>query len=96
MFNFLAQVYEENDEELIDFADSLITIINSYFKELDSNLNIKSQSDLEELKYILQISLILMEEVQESKNIELAYESFFQIERRVEKHHLYKNGTNIK
>ena len=34
---------------------------------------------LDELKYILQISLLLMEEVIEDKNIELAYESFFQI-----------------
>lgn len=95
MFNILAKFYQENNDELIDFADSLITIISSYFRELDLSLNIKSQSDLDELKYILQISLLLMEEVIEDKNIELAYESFFQIERRIEKHQLYKKSVHI-
>ena len=93
MFNLLAQYYQNDNEELIDFADSLITIISSYFKELDSCLNIKSQSDLDDLKYILQISLILMEEVVEDKNIELAYESFFQIERRIKKYQLYNESV---
>ena len=93
MFNLLAQFYQEDNPELIDFADSLITIISSYFKELDLSLNIKSKSDLDELKYILQISLLLMEEVIEDKNIELAYETFFQIERRIEKHQLYKKSV---
>ena len=95
MFNLLAQFYQEDNQELIDFANSLITIISSYFKELDLSLNIKSQKDLDELKYILQISLLLMEEVIEDKNIELAYETFFQIERRIEKHHLYKKSVHI-
>lgn len=95
MFNLLAQHYKEDNEELLDFANSLITIINLYFKELNSNLNIKTQRDLEELKYILGISLILMQEVVEDKSIELAYESFFQIERRIEKHNLYKKAIHI-
>lgn len=34
-----------------------------------------------------------MEEVIEDKNIELAYETFFQIERRIEKHQLYKKSV---
>ncbi|WP_298523447.1 hypothetical protein [uncultured Methanobrevibacter sp.] len=94
MFEELAD-YHKNNSEMFDFSKSLIKIINSYFEELNDNLNIKNQEDFDELKYILEISLILMEGVIEDKDIELAYETFFQIERRIEKYKLYDDSITV-
>lgn len=98
MFESLSKDYG-NDEELVEFSNSLIFFINNYFEDLDSNLNIKTKHDLDNLKYILNISLFLLEEVINDKNIDLAYESFFQIERKINKKNLYKKskilGLNI-
>ena len=49
----------------------------------------RNEDDFDELKFILGISLITLEEIVEDKNIELAYEAFFQIERSIEKEKLY-------
>lgn len=94
MFESLSKYYG-NDEELVEFSNSLISFINNYFEDLDSNLNIKTKHDLDNLKYILNISLFLLEEVINDKNIDLAYESFFQIERKINKKNLYKKSNKI-
>lgn len=88
MFEELARYYE-HDEKLFDLSKSIINVFNSYFKELNDNLSLKNEKDFEELKFILEISLITLEEIIEDKNIELAYEVFFQIERSIEKEKLY-------
>lgn len=95
MFESLAEYYDD-DEELVEFSNSLISVINDYFEDLNSNLNIKSKHDLDNLNYIINISLFLLEEVMNDKNIELAYESFFQIERKINKKKLYKKSDNSK
>lgn len=95
MFETLAEYYKD-DEELVEFSNSLISVINNYFEDLDSNLNIKTKHDLDNLNYILNISLFLLEEVLLDKNIDLAYESFFQIERKINKKKLYKKSNNTK
>ena len=82
MFEELSAYYEY-DEKLFELSKSIINIFNSYFKELNDNLFLKNEKDFEELKFILEISLITIEEIVEDKNIELAYEAFFQIERSI-------------
>ncbi|MGN0104874.1 hypothetical protein [Methanobrevibacter ruminantium] len=84
-----------NSEDLFELSDSLIKIIDLYFEKLDNNLFIQSPKDLEKLKNILEISLILMEGSVDNLDIELAYESFFQVERRIEKEKLYKKSLEI-
>lgn len=84
-----------NSEDLFELSDSLIKIIDFYFEKLDNNLFIQSPKDLEKLKNILEISLILMEGSVDNLDIELAYESFFQVERRIEKEKLYKKSLEI-
>lgn len=91
MFEALAEYYGD-DEELVEFSNDLISIINDYFEDLDSNLNIKTKHDLDNLNYILNISLFLLDEVINEKNIDLAYESFFQIERKINKKNLYQKS----
>ena len=88
MFEELSRYYE-HDEKLFELSKSMIKVFNSYFKELNDNLFLKNERDFEELKFILGISLITLEEIVEDKNIELAYEAFFQIERSIEKEKLY-------
>lgn len=84
-----------NSEDLFELSDSLIKIIDLYFEKLDNNLFIQSPKDLEKLKNILEISLILMEGSVDNLDIELAYETFFQVERRIEKEKLYKKSLEI-
>ena len=50
--------------------------------------------DLNELKFTLEVSLIIIEAVLEDKDIELAYEVFFNIDRRIERKKLYKKADN--
>ena len=88
MFEELSRYYE-HDEKLFELSKSMIKVFNSYFKELNDNLFLKNERDFEELKFILGISLITLEEIVEDKNIELSYEAFFQIERSIEKEKLY-------
>lgn len=94
MFEELAKHYEY-DDKLFELSKSIIRIFNSYFKELNDNLYLKNEKDFDELKFILEISLITIEEVVEDKNIELAYEAFFQIERNIEKEKLYKKSLRF-
>ena len=86
MFESLA---ENPSEKVIEFSNSLLDVINSFFKKLESDIDISNEKDLEELRYILEISLIMMDGVIEDDDVELAYESFFQIERRLKKANLY-------
>lgn len=88
MFDNLAN--NNDDEDIIEFSETLLGFINSFFKKLEQNIIVNTEKDLNELRYILEISLILMDGVIEDNDIELAYESFFQIERRLKREHLYQ------
>lgn len=95
LFENLVNINNDS-ENLYELSDSIIKILNVYFNELDNNLLIQSQKDLEKLKNILEISLILMEGSIEDSDIELAYESLFQVERRIKKEKLYKESVKFK
>lgn len=97
MFESFAKEDSEN-KELAEFSKSIIKHIDSYFKELDFCLNIKNKDDLDNLNYILKLSSIVLDDAIEEEDIDLAYESFFQVEQRIKKYTLYKDnvGENIK
>ena len=59
------------------------------------NRDIKNEDDLNELKFILDISLIAIEGVLEDKDLPLAYETFFQIERKITREKLYKKLITV-
>lgn len=80
MFEELAK-----QNNLSEFSEDLHSNINLYFEYLNHSLFIKKKADLEELEYILNFSLIMLEAVIEDNDIGLAYESFFQVERRIKK-----------
>ena len=56
---------------------------------MDNSLSIKNSTDLKELKYILAFSEIMLGNIIEDNDISLAYESFFQLERRIKKKKLF-------
>lgn len=95
LFEILAKNYHMSDN-LTELSNSLINIIDFYFRELDKNIFIQSNKDLEKLKNILEISLILMEGSIQDSDIELAYEAFFQVERRIKKEKLYRPSVEVK
>lgn len=95
LFESLAKDYHMSDN-LIELSNSLINIIDSYFRELDKAISIQSNKDLEKLKNILEISLILMQGSVQDSDIELAYEAFFQVERRIKKEKLFRDSFEVK
>lgn len=84
-------IFEElaKRNSLFEFSEDLHLNINSYFKHLDNSLSIKNSTDLKELKYILAFSEIMLGNIIEDNDISLAYESFFQLERRIKKKKLF-------
>ena len=90
MFESLAGHYRYN-EEMYELSDSLTRFIDSYFKKLNDNMDIKNMDDLNEVLFILKISSICIEAVLEDMDIELAYEVFFNIDRHVNKKNLMKS-----
>ena len=90
MFESFAKKDIEN-KELVEFSESIIKHINSYFKELDFCLNITNKDDLDNLNFILKLSSIMLKNAIKNDDIELAYESFFQVERRIKKCKLSNN-----
>lgn len=82
MFDRLTQYYGADNENVIEFSQSLKTIIIPYFEKL--TLEIKNKDDLEHLGYIFEIALVVMDEAIERMDFDLAYEVFFQIMRRIE------------
>ena len=90
MFESFAKKDIEN-KELVEFSESIIKHINSYFKELDFCLNITNKDDLDNLNFILKLSSIVLEDAIDDDDIDLAYESFFQVERRIKECNLFNN-----
>ena len=90
MFESFAKKDIEN-KELVEFSESIIKHINSYFRELDFCLNIRNKDDLDNLNFILKLSSIMLKNAIKNDDIDLAYESFFQIERRIKKCNLFNN-----
>lgn len=83
--------HDVENKELVEFSESIIKHINTYFKELDFCLNIRNKDDLDNLDFILKLSSFMLENAIEFDDIDLAYESFFQIERRIKKCNLYND-----
>ncbi len=90
MFESFAKKDIEN-KELVEFSESIIKHINSYFKELDFCLNIANKDDLDNLNFILKLSSIMLKNAIKNDDIDLAYESFFQVERRIKECNLFNN-----
>ena len=75
---------EQNDEItalILAFTDYM----KIFFDETYHYINFKSIDDIDELKYFLNLSLLLIDDALDEKNVELLFESFFQIESRIKR-----------
>ena len=89
MFESLARHHSCTDE-LKEFSDTMCELIDPYFKYVNENIKITSADDLDEVKFTLTISSIIIEAALEDMSIDLAYEVFFNIDRAFERKKLLK------
>lgn len=89
MFESLARHHSHTDE-LKELSDTMCELIDSYFKYVNDNIKITSADDLDEVKFTLTISSIIIEAALEDMSIDLAYEVFFNIDRAFERKKLLK------
>ena len=63
---------------------------NIFWKHIDTLISI--DCDIDELKYILTLCLLLINDALDENDVELAFESFFQIESRIKREFsMFKN-----
>ena len=88
MFKAAESIVNDADDFEDDFVEDLTDFISQYFNRADNNLNIKNKADLNEFNTILKLSSIIMENAVEDSDLDLIYESFYQIESRLKKEKL--------
>ena len=80
-----------NTNESDDFILDLSEFIADYFDDADSNLNIKNLKDFDEFLVDLKLSSIILNSALEENDMELIYESFYQLKSRLQKDSLINN-----
>ena len=74
------------DEDSIDLIKRFTDYMGYFFDEVFLKIRIENMDDLEQLKYILTLSLLLINDALDENNVELAFESFYQLESRIKRH----------
>lgn len=80
-----------NTNESDDFILDLSEFIADYFDGADFNLNIRDLKDFDEFLFDLKLSSIILHSAFEENDMELIYESFYQLKSRLEKDNLINN-----
>lgn len=80
-----------NTNESDDFILDLSEFIAEYFDDVDSNLNIINLKDFDEFLFDLKLSSIILNSAVEENDMELIYESFYQLKSRLQKDSLIDN-----
>ena len=73
-------------DDSIDLINRFTDYIGNFFDEVFLKIRIGDMDDLDELKYILTLSLLLIDDALDENNAELAFESFYQLESRIKRH----------
>ena len=81
-----------NTDESDDFILDLSEFIAKYFDRIDYELNINSLKEFEEFIHILKLSSIIITDALKENDMELIYESFYQIQSRFEKEKLIQEA----
>lgn len=82
----------EDSEEIEELILAFTEYVKVFFDETYRYINFNSIDDIEELKYILTLCLLLINDALDEKSVELAFESFFQIESRMKREFaMFKN-----
>ena len=91
IFTIVENIVNNCDDYEIDFIEDLTDFISQYFKKTDQNLNIRTKKDFEEFIIILKLSSLILENAKADNNLDLIYESFYQIQSRLKKEKLLNN-----
>ena len=83
-----------NINESSDFLEDLSDFISRFFTQININLDLKTIHDLNSMIHILNVSSIILDNALEENDIEMLYESFYQIEGRIKKEGLLKDFIN--
>ena len=75
-----------DNEDSINLIRRFTDYMGYFFDEVFLKIRIESMEDLEQLKYILTLSLLLINDALEENNPGLAFESFYQLESRIKRH----------
>lgn len=93
MFESLAKKNEGNENTNLEkLSKSMIKYMGDYFRELDVYLNIENKKELDDLNYILKLSSFVLDDAIEEEDVELAFESFFQLKSRIK--HIFSSYKN--
>lgn len=74
------------DENSIDLIKRFTDYMGDFFDEIFLKIRICDMDDLHQLKYILTLSSLLINDALDENNAELAFESFYQMESRIKRH----------
>lgn len=86
----------QNNDCACELIDSLLTYISEFFDNVETNLKISNIHELEKLNFILRLTSITLDNAVKYNDVELAFESFFQVENRLEIEKLFvKNHSDI-
>ena len=98
IFNIVENIVNNCDDYEVDFIEDLTDFISVYFKKTDQNLNIKNKKDFEEFIIILKLSSLILKNAMIDNNLDLIYESFYQIQSRLKKENLlidFRKNDNV-
>lgn len=84
IFDSLESIVRETNKS-DDFILDLSEFIADYFDNADLNLNIRNFNDFEEFLFDLKLASIILNNAFEENDMELIYESFYQLRSRFEK-----------
>lgn len=75
----------EDSEEIEEFINRFTLYMNNFFDNTYKNINFNTVDNIEELKYILTLGLLLINDAYKENDVELAFEAFYQTESRIKR-----------
>ena len=84
LFNNVEKI-THNIGDSSDFLEDMSDFISQFFAQINKKLNLKNIHDLDKLIYILKISSIILDNALEDNDMDMIYESFYQMEGRIKK-----------
>ena len=86
---WVAEEIIKDNQNASELVDSLVSYISAFFDELEFKLKIRTLHELERLNFILQLTSVTIQNALDYRDIELVFESFYQVENRLEIENLF-------
>ena len=86
---WVAEEIIKDNQNASELVDSLVSYISAFFDELEFKLKIRTLYELERINFILQLTSVTIQNALDYRDIELVFESFYQVENRLEIENLF-------